>query len=210
LLLAPEALWIFFNQRIGMKPTMTIAASIVFASALAACGHEPATETTAPASPHKTAPAPAVVPTQSDGASYNQELERLLKAAQGLRGAIQGLAQKQPGSQRTVAIAMAHQALNLTNQAMSQLPEEMRADPARTSNSKSSSGSTGSIGSQPDNAQSMEVLQKAAEQLLKSVQAMVDEPAGERRNAAVKAAHQALYDTNQAMIQLPGKVAEKK
>lgn len=193
-----------------MRRTLTIAASIVLASALAACGREPTTDTATPASPNNTAPAPAAATTQSDGKSgYNQELERLLKAAQGLRGAIQGLAQKQPGSQRTVAIAMAHQALNLTNQAMSQLPPEMRADPTPTSNSKSGSGSTGSIGSQPDNPQSMEALQKAAEQLLKSVQAMVDEPAGERRDAAVKAAHQALYDTNQAMIQLPGKAAEK-
>jgi len=193
-----------------MRHTLTIAVSIVFASALAACGREPATETVTPASPNQTARAPAVATTQSDGKSgYNQELERLLKAAQGLRGAIQGLAQKQPGAQRTVAIAMAHQALNLTNQAMSQLPPEMRADPTPASNPISGSGSTGSVGSQPDSPQSMEALQKAAEQLLKSVQAMVDEPAGERRDAAVKAAHQALYDTNQAMIQLPGKMAEK-
>ncbi len=96
---------------------------------------------------------------------------------------------------------MAHQALSVTNQAMSQLPPQMRADPAPP---------TGSIGSQPDNPQSVEALQKAAEQLLKSVQAMIDEPPGERSDAAVKAAHQALYDTNQAMIQLPGKSAEKK
>lgn len=181
---------------------LAIAASIVFASALAACGRESATDVAAPASPKQTAPAPAVATTRSDGNSgYNQELERLLKAAQGLRGAIQGLAQKQPGAQRTVAIAIAHQSLSLTNQAMSQLPPGMRADPAPA---------TGPTGLQPDNPQSMEVLQKAAEQLLKSVQAMVDEPAGERRDAAVKAAHQALYDTNQAMIQLPGKAAEQR
>ncbi len=185
-----------------MRRTLAIAVSIVFASALAACGRESATETSPPGSQNKTAPAPAVAPPQSDVQSgYSQELERLLKASQGLRGAIQALDQKQPGSQRTVAIAMAHQALNLTNQAMSQLPSEMRADPTPA---------TGSIGLQPDNPQSMEALQKAAEQLLKSVQAMVDESAGERRDAAVKAAHQALYDTNQGMIQLPGKAAEKR
>lgn len=181
-----------------MKRILAIAASIVFASVLAACGREPATDTASPASPNKTAPAPAVTATQSDVQSggYSQELERLLKAAQGLRSAVQTLAQKQPGSQRTVAIAMAHQALNLTNQSMSQLPPEMRADPAPP---------TGPIGAQPDNPQSMEALQKAAEQLVKSVQAMADEPASERRAATAKAAHQALYDTNQAMIQLPGK-----
>jgi len=194
-----------------MRRTFTIAASIVFASALAACGREPTNDTATPALPNNAASAPAVAATPSDVQSgYNQELERVLKAAQGLGGAIQALAQKQPGPQRTVAIAVAHQALNLTNQAMSQLPPEMRADPTPTTNSKSGSGSTGSIGSQPDNPQSVEALQKAAEQLRKSLQAMADEPVGERRDAAVKAAHQALYDTNQAMIQLPGKAAEKR
>jgi hypothetical protein len=190
------------NKRIPMRRILTIAASIVLASALAACGREPATETAKPSSPSNTAPAPAVATPQSDVQSgYSPELERLLKAAQGLRSSIQTLAQKQPGPQRTVAIAMTHQALNLTNQAMSQLALEMRADPT---------SATGSIGSQLDNPQSMEALQKAAEQLVKSAQAMADEPAGERRNAAVKAAQQALKDTNQAMIQLPGKAADKK
>lgn len=181
-----------------MRCTLAIAASIVLAGALAACGRESTTDT---ASPNKTAPAPAVAATQSDVQSvYSPELERLLKASQGLRSAIQTLAQKQPGSQRTVAIAMTHQALNLMNQAMAQLPPEMRADPTPT---------TDSIGSQPDHPQSMEALQKTAEQLVKSVQAMADEPAGERRGAAVKAVQQALNDTNQAMIQLPGKATEK-
>jgi hypothetical protein len=186
------------NKRIPMRRTLTITALIVLAGALAACGREAATDTASPASPNKTVPAPAVATSQSNAQSggYSQELERLLKAAQGLRSAVQTLAQKQPGPQRTVAIAMAHQALSLTNQSMSQLPSEMRADPAPP---------TGPIGSQPDNPQSMEALQKAAEQLVKSVQAMADEPASERRAATAKAAHQALYDTNQAMIQLPEK-----
>ncbi len=193
-----------------MRRTLAIAASIMFASVLAACGSESTTETAIPASPNKTVPVPAVAATPSDTQSgYNQELERLLKATHELHGAIQAISQKQPGAQRTVAIAMAHQALNLTNQAMSQLPPGMRADPTPASNSNSGSGATGLTGSQTDNAQSMEALKKSAEQLLKSVQAMVEEPAGERRDAAIKAAHRALYDTNQAMIELPGKVSEK-
>jgi len=200
----------FLNKGVDMRRTLAIAASIMFASVLAACGAESTTETAISASPNKTVPAPAVAASQSDTQSgYNQELERLLKATQGLRGAIQAISQKQPGAQRTVAIAMAHQALNLTNQAMSQLPPGMRADPTPASSSNSGSGATGLTGSQPDNAQSMAALQKSAEQSLKSVQAMVDEPAGERRDAAIKAAHRALYDTNQAMIELPGKAAEK-
>ena len=185
-----------------MRHPLIIAVSILLVSAVAACGREPTTDTATSASPNKTAPSPAVATTSSDGKSgYNDELGRLLTAAQGLRSSIQGLSQKQPGSQRTVAIAMTHQALNLTNQSMSQLPPEMRADPTPP---------TGPIGSQPDNPQSVEALQKAAEQLVKSVQAMADEPASERRAATAKAAHQALYDTNQAMIQLPAKAAEKK
>jgi hypothetical protein len=87
---------------------------------------------------------------------------------------------------------------------------DMRADPAPTTSSKGGSGAPGPIGVQPDSPQSVEALQKAAEQLRKSVQAMADEPPGAGRDAAVKAAHQALYDTNQSMIQLPSKAAEKK
>lgn len=187
---------------------------MVFASALAGCERESITDRQAASPVTSTAPGPATTTSQPDAQStsgdYNQALERLHKAAQQLRDSIQALAQKQAGPQRTVAIAMAHNALNATNQAMAQLPPEMRADPDPTTNSKGGSGSTGSTGSQPDTPQSMEALQKAAEQLRKSVQTMADEPPGERRDAAVKAAHQALYDTNQAMIQLPAKAAEKK
>ena len=191
-----------------MKRLPALAASIVFAGALAACDRESTTATAPPASPPGNTPAPAATTSQPEvqgpSADYNQALERLHKAAQGLRDSIQALAQKQPGPQRTVAIAMAHNALNATNQAMAQLPPEMRRDPAPAT------GSTGPVGSQPDDPQAVEALQKAAEQLRKSVQAMADEPAGERRDAAVKAAHQALYDTNQEMIQLPTKAADKK
>ena len=193
-----------------MKHLRMLAASIVLAGTLAACDRESSTGTPTPASPRSsTTPDPVTTSPKPDGQSvdYNQALERLHKAAQQLRDSIQALAQKQPGPQRTVAIAMAHNALNATNQAMAQLPPEMRADPAPTT--KGGSGSTGSIGSQPDNPQSVEALQKAAEQLRVSIQAMADEPPGERRDAAVKAAHQALYDTNQAMLQLPGRAAEK-
>lgn len=81
-----------------MNRTLGIAASIVFVSAIPACGREPATDTEKPASPNTTAPAP-VVPlpaastTQPSAQSaYSPELERLLKASQGLRSVVQTLA----------------------------------------------------------------------------------------------------------------------
>jgi hypothetical protein len=126
-------------------------------------------------------------------------MERLHKAASGLRESVQALAQRQVGAQRTVTIAIARQALTATNQAMAQLP----------TSSAAASGATASLGSQPDTPQSVEALQKAAEQLRKSVQSMAEEPAGDRRNEAIKAAHQALDDTNRAMIQLPSKTTGK-
>jgi hypothetical protein len=44
---------------------------------------------------------------------------------------------------------------------------------------------------------------KAAQQLRDSVQAMAQAPEGPRRDEAIKAANQALIDTQQSMIQLP-------
>ncbi len=52
-------------------------------------------------------------------------------------------------------------------------------------------------------SQSMEHLQKAAQRLRESIQAMAQENAGPRRNQAIKEAQQALLQTNQAMTQLP-------
>ena len=49
----------------------------------------------------------------------------------------------------------------------------------------------------------MERLQAAAQRLRDSIQVMAQEPSGPRRDEAIKQAQQALFDTNQAMIQLP-------
>ncbi|MGQ0752700.1 MAG: hypothetical protein ACT4PS_19435 [Betaproteobacteria bacterium] len=55
----------------------------------------------------------------------------------------------------------------------------------------------------PNQTKSMERLKQAADRLRKSIQEMADQPAGPRRNDAIKAAHAALRDTQSAMIQLP-------
>jgi hypothetical protein len=199
-----------------LKATRAIAASIVIAGALAACERQ-STKVTESATPPSSASTPTPAPAtttqpnaQSTTVDYTQSMERLHKAASGLRESIQPLAQRQVGAQRTVTIAIARQALTATNQAMAQLPPDMRVDTAGATSSAAASGSTASLGSQPDTPQSVEALQKAAEQLRKSIQLMAEEPAGDRRNEAIKAAHQALNDTNQAMIQLPSKTTANK
>lgn len=200
-------------------PTIT---AVFIAGALAGCERESTTVVTPPAAP-VASPAPSsstydstttstttTVATPAAGTGvvsttvdYTQSMERLQQSAQRLRDSILALSQQAPGPQRNQAIASAHQALRDTNQAMVQLPPEMRVDSVGTTSSAGATGSTGSIGAQPDNPQSLESLQKAAQRLRESIQSMAKESVGERRNQAIKEAHQALYDTNQAMIQLP-------
>ena len=71
-----------------------------------------------------------------------------------------------------------------------------------SSQDKSSAGSTVSATS-PNYSASMTRLQEAAQRLRESIQAMAQQPAGEGRSKAIEQAHQALYDTQSAMIQLP-------
>ena len=49
----------------------------------------------------------------------------------------------------------------------------------------------------------MRDLQGAAQRLRESIQAMAQEQPGPKREQAMKAAHEALFDTNQAMVRLP-------
>ena len=104
-----------------MKATCAIAASIVIVSALAACERQSSKVTesaTPPSSASTPTPAPATTTqpnAQSTTVDYTQSMERLHKAASGLRESIQALAQRQVGAQRTVTIAIARQALTATN-----------------------------------------------------------------------------------------------
>jgi len=55
----------------------------------------------------------------------------------------------------------------------------------------------------PNYSDSMARLQEAAQRLRESIQSMAQQPSGERRDAALEQAHKALFDAQQAMIQLP-------
>ena len=118
------------------------------------------------------------------------------------------MAQQPAGERRNQAIKEAHQALFDTNEAMMQLPPDMRGDASATGTTVSpgASGSAGNVvypKSDVEYTRAMEELQKAAQRLRESIQSMAQQPVGEQRNQAIKQARQALYDTNQAIIQLP-------
>ena len=91
-------------------------------------------------------------------------MKQLQSAAQRLRESIQTMAQQPAGDRRTTAIKEAQQALYDTNQAMIQLPPELRSEPKAGTGKTSSAPATGSVGSSgPSEAQygrAMEKLQK--------------------------------------------------
>jgi sporulation protein YlmC with PRC-barrel domain len=76
-----------------------------------------------------------------------------------------------------------------------------------TSAASSQGGSV--VTTSPEYTASMKRLQDAAQKLREAIQAMAQQPAGDRRNQAIKEAHQALNETNQAMVQLPSMRAQK-
>jgi hypothetical protein len=116
-------------------------------------------------------------------------MARLQEAAQRLRDSIQAMAQQPPGEQRNQAIDEANRALFDAQRAMIQLPPELRGGPGSASD--------------PNYTKSFERLKQAAQKLRESVQAMAQEPAGPRRDAAASAAREALIETQQAMVMLP-------
>jgi hypothetical protein len=136
-----------------------------------------------------------------------------LNVAAPSREAVQAMSQEPAGERRNNAIKQANEALLEVNQAMVSLPPEMRGQAGAPVGSTSSSG----IGvgvvypkSDADYTKAMEKLQKAAQQLRESIQAMAQEPAGARRDDAIKQAQQALYDTTQSMVQLPPEMRTEK
>jgi hypothetical protein len=52
-------------------------------------------------------------------------------------------------------------------------------------------------------SRSIEKLQNSAQDLREAIQGMAQQPQGERRDQAIAEAHDALYDLNQSMAQLP-------
>lgn len=180
------------------------------ASTASSTSADTTTSSTAPASAASASGTTADAAVLSTDVDYTKSMERLQQSADRLRDSIQTMAQHPAGPQRNDAIKQAREALTHVNQAMLQLPPDMRVEAVGTTGSAGAGGAIGSMGSQPDNAQSLEVLQKAAQKLRGAIQAMAQQAAGERRNQAIKEVHQALYDTNQAMIQLPPDMSTQK
>lgn len=121
----------------------------------------------------------------------SSSLSHLTDAAQRLREAIQQIAQHSSGDARDAAIRSAHQALFDTQQAMIDLPPELRRGGAEVGTNEQSYD------------RSMEKLKAAAQTLRESAQAMAQQPAGERRNQAVARVNEAILEINEAMVQLP-------
>ena len=220
-----------------MKSALSAAGTILLVSALAACERESNTVVTAPGAgptpaqsststssttnttvPGTAAGAPAASTAASVAATspdYSEPMKKLQASAQRLREAIQAMAQEPAGERRNQAIRQAQEALLETKQSMTSMPPDMRiADSAIGTSSPG--GGAGAVGntvypsSDAEYTKAVEKLQKAAQQLRESIQGMAQEPAGERRNHAIKAAHQALFDTTQAMIQLPPDMRSEK
>ena len=219
------------NFREPLKAACTATAAVVLAIGLSGCKRESDTTVTAPpaAPPAETSsssttssttvvqPTPdASVATQpGTGATIaasapSESMARLQAAAQRLREAIQAMAQEPAGDRRNNAIKQGNEALIEINQAMINLPPEMRSTPGSGVGTTPSAGASGSVAvgqvypkSDVEYTKAMEKLQKAAQQLRESIQAMAQEPAGARRDDAIKSAHKALNDTTQSMIQLP-------
>lgn len=137
------------------------------------------------AAQHTGAPSAAGAAVRSQAAD-TPAMQQLREAADRLRQSIQALAQQAPGPQRERAIVEAHQALLGTQQAMMDLPPHLR----------SSGGSVSAAGYD----ESVKKLMKSADSLRQAIQEMAQQPAGERRNQAIRDANKALWDTRSAMI----------
>ena len=124
--------------------------------------------------------------TASSQGAQTQPMQQLQQAAQKLRESIQALAQKKPGPDRDGAIAQAQQALLETHRAMIALPPETVG--------------SGNALSSADYDKSVKELMGAADHLRDSIQAISQQPAGERRTEALAQARKALWDTQQAMM----------
>jgi hypothetical protein len=120
---------------------------------------------------------------------HSEAMDRLVQASERLREAVRGLAAQPPGPQREGAITTARRALMETEQAMVQLPPELRSH-------------LGAM-SEADYASTMDKLEQAADRLHEAAQAMARQPAGDRRNEAIAQVNDAILEANHAMVQLP-------
>jgi hypothetical protein len=143
-------------------------------------------------------PRPGVI---SATPAYSESMVALQRAAQRLRESIQSLAQNPPGPSRDQALSTARRALYETRQAMTKLPAENRVSGMVVSNVPIKRVNPAQNRTFDD---SMKELQLAADRLRDSIQAMADQPAGPRRNDAIKQANEALIETQGAMASVTG------
>lgn len=126
----------------------------------------------------------------STSPNYSHSMQELMRAAQRLRESMQILAQQPQGTARDTALRASREALYETQQAMMQLPPHLRQ-------------AQGGAAARSD-AEAMQHLQRATERLYSAVHAMANQPAGPRRNAAIREANEALFESEYAMLWLPG------
>ncbi len=160
-----------------------VVASLVEAAAVSIEAGAPSGSKAATGSSATASSAPAVGSSRPD---YSKPMDELLRAAQNLREAVQAMATQPAGPRRNQAMKQANEALLETQRAMVQLPPELRNESSAVS------------GKQYD--ESMEKLQQAAQQLRESIQAMATQPTGSKRSEATRQAHEALLETQQAML----------
>ena len=95
-----------------------------------------------------------------------------------------------------IAIASALFGLNVAGPARA---DDKAAQADRPPNASLASAASSRL----DDSKSLDRLQQASQRLREAVQTMAQEPPGPRRNQAMEAAREALFDTQQAMVQLP-------
>jgi hypothetical protein len=132
---------------------------------------------------------------------HSDAMVALERSGQRLRETIQTLAQEPPGARRDRAMNAARRALYETQQAMIQLPPEYRVSGVVVSNVAVKNTEAPRNRSFGD---SVKDLQLAADRLRDSIHVMAQEPAGARRNDAIRAADKALAQTQEAMAWVPG------
>lgn len=121
---------------------------------------------------------------------HTRAMDGLLQAAQKMRESIQALAQQPAGPKRSAAMEAARHSLLDTQQAMLELPADLRVE------SKERKAAT-------DWPKAMARLDKAAEKLRESVDAMSKQQSGKRPDKAIASTREALEEAQKAMMALP-------
>lgn len=160
---------------------MTSKRSMIGCAALACAAAAVHAQAMAPQADRSTL-APAVTAAQP---VHTPAMQALRESAQRLRESIQQIARAPAGPERRVALDQARAALLRTQQAMLDLPPSDRA--------------AGTVSSTAGYDASVKKLMAAADTLRDAIQEMAAQPAGPRRNQAIRDANRALLETQGAM-----------